>query len=286
MTFDHRSAPTPVETFDADVVECGPAGPWRGRTVATGDVGRPTVESAPYLGVAPGVRLASVGGEVIALDLRADRYFAFGPAASAAMHAIAITPGPLSMQPSLVAAVRRGLLVPLESPPGPVLIPQPVEPGGVLSRSRLAYALAENPALGSRGLLRAAQLIVSYDRMLCARGLAVLIARLQAAATVARPPLPEVAAAERLASLATVHERARRLVGRPRRSAAAAAALASHAWRCGVPARVVLGVQKYPFHDHMWVECHGVVAGAAADVGRKLAHILTVEAGTTPAVPA
>jgi hypothetical protein len=268
------------DTVDEKLVDCGPASHWRAPAVPSG----PPPAISTYLRLADGVRLAVVSGEVVALDLRTDRYFAFGPAASAELQEIvaagAMLPAPGKYPPSLAAAVRSGLLVSAEQPPAPLALPGARTAGGVRSRSRLAYTDGATRGRVEPGaLVRARRLIRHFDRMLGTHGLATLLDVLQEHADAARRELPETPARRRLMSLATAHENAWLLVGRTRRSVTAAAALAVHAWRHSVPARVVLGVQKYPFYAHMWVEGGGALAGAADDVVDRLAPLLVVAAG-------
>jgi hypothetical protein len=223
---------------------------------------------------------------VVALDLRRDRYFGLGPEASRTLCQLVETrrPGPDGAPGPLDPALRAGLVVMVDRPPAAFRIPGPREPGGVRTRSLLADTDDAPPpatVASTARVLAARRLILSCDRLLRTRGLAVLFARLRAAADRTRPSPPAPADRDRLESLAAVHGRAWLLTGRPRpaqRSQAAAAALALHAWRAGLPARVVLGVQKYPFYARMWVECHGEVVGGAADLTYRLAPLLAVAA--------
>jgi hypothetical protein len=291
MASDHRSRADldPRPGLDGEVVDCGPASLWPGpgpRANSGEPVSVPAAGPWPpgaYVRLAAGVRLAVASGEVVALDLRRDRYFGLGPEASRAVYDLATLQSRLDGPPAaLQPVVRACLLVPVDRAPGTFRIAEPREPGGVRTRSLLSDDDDAPPpaTMGSATrTLMARKLILSCDRLLNARGLAALFRRLRAAADGTRWSPPTPADRGRLKSLVLVHERAWLLTGRPRpeqRSQTTAAALALHAWRAGLPARVVLGVQKYPFYARMWVESHGEVVGGAADLSDRLAPLLSV----------
>lgn len=92
----------------------------------------------------------------------------------------------------------------------------------------------------------------------------------------ARPDGPSPAELALAGTLARAHLAVRRLAPKPSSPLSAAAALARHAWRAGLPATIVVGVQKYPFHTRVFVESHGMVLDDAQEVHEALAPILVI----------
>jgi hypothetical protein len=250
------------ERIDGEVVDCGPASRWTAAPAVS-----PQRPAGPgVLRPAPGVLMAWASGGVVVLDLRRDRYLTLGPSASHAVRTVFADerPEPAALEPVL----RAGLLTPSTTSPAPLRLAEPAEPGGVRSR---AVTPGHGPSGGPIRVMRARRLIVDCDRLARTRGLAALLARLRAAAIPAAKA--DRAYAERLAAS---HDRAWLLVGAPRRSEVAVAALALDAWRAGLAVRVRLGVQRYPFHERMWVECAGRPVAAPADLGERLAPLVTI----------
>jgi hypothetical protein len=60
------------------------------------------------------------------------------------------------------------------------------------------------------------------------------------------------------------------------------AALAANVWRCGLPVRFLIGVQKYPFYAHSWVELGDTVVNDVQDVHQRLSFIVTIPDVTDP----
>lgn len=240
-------------------IDCGPASPC--------ERPRPAPPST-----APMVHWASWEGELVALDLRRDRYLALGPGASrAASRALRgeelanedeTLLRPLSDQGLLVAGVR-----PAEAARGGgVSVPawRPWE-------SELAAAGVRPPVAW---VARALLLIRAADRTLRRQGLGALVERLRQEAD---RTAGDGGTDEDALRLVAAHARARLVWGRAWEALPAAAALGLHAWRLGLPARVVLGVQKYPFHARAWVEHAGLALADAPEVRERLAPILVVE---------
>ncbi|MBO4209067.1 lasso peptide biosynthesis protein, partial [Micromonospora echinofusca] len=74
----------------------------------------------------------------------------------------------------------------------------------------------------------------------------------------------------------------RRLLPQAPHPMAPAAALARHAWRVGLPAVLVVGVQKFPFHCRAYVECAGRVLDDAPELRDALAPVLVLGPPTVP----
>lgn len=225
--------------------------------------------------------MAWTGGGVVALDLRRDRYLVLGPALSRAVSSVVGATGSAGQGPdgatraALEPVLRAGLLAPSGRPaaPAPFRLPEAREPGGVMTRSAMVYQDRAVTAGGPVRVVLARRLIVGCHRLARDHGLAALLARLEAAALGTPAREGSRAQAERLAAS---HDRAWLLVRQSRRSEVAAAALALDAWRSGIAVRVRLGVQRYPFHARMWVECEGRPVAAPADLGDRLAPLVTV----------
>lgn len=277
MAADRPSGAEPDSDLDGDVVDCGPASLWTAPPAVPLDPGPvdPGPAGAGPLRPTEGVRMAWVGGGVVALDLRRDRYLVLGPAASRAVRVVVAAAGSGladATRAALEPVLRAGLLAPSGQPAAPFRLPEPREPGGVMTRSPMVYSGRAVTAGGPIRVMRARRLIVGCDRLARERGLAALLSRLQA--TLEAPVREAIRAhAERLVA---THDRAWLLVGGPHRSEVAAAALALDAWRSGIAVRVRLGVQRYPFHARMWVECEGRPAGGPPDLGDRLAPLVTV----------
>jgi Transglutaminase-like superfamily len=244
-------------------IDCGPASPYP----------RPTRPASPLSEV---VHWASWESELIALDLRSDRYVALGPLASRAA-ARALVGGEvagLEDEALLAPLVERGLLrgvAPVAGGPS----------AGATAPAEPAVRVRPPATLVAGALL----LVRSCDRTLRRRGLGALLERLRREASRAgdRPAGGERRADTAL-RLAAAHARARLFTTASWHALPAAAALGLHAWRRGLPARVVLGVQRYPFRTRAWVELEGRPLGDGPDPGERMQPIFVVEppASATP----
>ncbi|WP_407566940.1 lasso peptide biosynthesis protein [Polymorphospora sp. A560] len=119
-------------------------------------------------------------------------------------------------------------------------------------------------------LLAARSHLLTCERELRRDGLSALLAD-RPAERPARPDDLPVAA-----RLVRAHLAVRRLWSRPQHPMAAPAALARHAWRVGLPVRLVVGVQKHPLHSRAFVELRGTVLDDDPELAEALAPILVV----------
>ncbi|MEV7229586.1 lasso peptide biosynthesis protein [Polymorphospora sp. NPDC051019] len=252
------------------LVEC-PVGPAPARTPSAPD---PHDGSLPASS-APGVHWADYDGDLIALDLRTDRFVALGAYASAVVSATLGTPaapGPRDGE-VLAALARRGLLTggPAAGPWSPA---RPARPGGVTTNAPRPLAGVARTAPAARPglplLLAARSHLLTCERELRRDGLSALLAD-RPAERPARPDDLPVAA-----RLVRAHLAVRRLWSRPQHPMAAPAALARHAWRVGLPVRLVVGVQKHPLHSRAFVELRGTVLDDDPELAGALAPILVV----------
>ncbi|WP_242910546.1 lasso peptide biosynthesis protein [Actinomadura terrae] len=231
---------------------------------------------------APDVHWAWWDDELVALDLASDRFVALDSAASGAVSEALTSEAPPSSPSArriLDGLCARGLLVTAASTdPGwePV---RPTRPGGVSSfapQPLKGLSTHSAPPPTPATLALAARLLADSEGRLRRHGL------LTPPRDARRPRLPEQAGDPgsdelvRARTLVRAHLVVRGLLARPSNPLSAAAALARHAWRMGLPAHLVLGVQKYPFHTRVFVELHRVVLDDAQEVVDALAPILVI----------
>ena len=237
----------------------------------------PGVRLAP----ARGVYLAADHGEVVVLDARRDQYSALGPGVSAAVRWAlnpAACPEPPEAAALLEPLVQAGLLTPAPSGAGAVTLPEPAEPGGVPSyrwTPNLSWA-ARSGARASRVQVVRAVAIIGRADALVRRGRIQAVLRWLRTRHGRLPAVAGPGSAVRAAALVDAHIRARMVYPRQIECLPGSAALAAHAWACGLPVGFVTGVHKYPFVAHAWVEYNGQVLNDRPEIARRLAPIVTV----------
>jgi hypothetical protein len=193
-------------------------------------------------GLRPGVSFCDIDGQLIFLDLEADRYFALAPAAQEAFRMLWRTKSrhdpdaapPPSLPISLLDSNASTCPVPCPShiPQQSILDRQP----GRASPLRLLAALA---------MLLSARMTIRYGGL--SAGIAALAARKarMIERTTDHAALPQIAATfARSAGFVRTHDQCLS------RSMALASCLARH----GVAAELVLAVQMRPFAAHSWVQ--------------------------------
>ncbi|BCJ65796.1 lasso peptide biosynthesis protein [Polymorphospora rubra] len=255
------------------LVEC-PVGPTPARKPPAPD---PAGGSGPPRS-APGVHWAEYDGDLIALDLRTDRFVALGTHASAVVSATLGGARDPRDDPAdraiLDGLTDRGLLTRAGPAAAPWAPARPARPGGVTTNTPRPLAGAARTAADARPspplLLAARSHLRACERELRQDGLSALLADRPAT----RPARP--ADLTTAARLVRAHLAVRRLWSRPLHPATAPAALARHAWRVGLPVRFVVGVQKHPFHPRAFVELHGTVLDDDPELAEALAPILVV----------
>lgn len=237
----------------------------------------PGVRLAP----ARGVYLAADHGEVVVLDARRDQYSALGPGVSAAVR-WALNPAGFPEPPGAAALleplVRAGLLAPAPQGAGGVTLPEPAEPGGVPSyrwTPHLSWAARSGVRASAVQVVRAVAAIGRADAIV-RRGRIQAVLRWLRARHRRLPAAAGPGSAVLAAALVDAHIRARMLYPRQIECLAGSAALAAHAWACGLAVGFVIGVHKYPFVAHAWVEHDGQVLNDRPDVARRLAPIVAV----------
>lgn len=230
----------------------------------------------------PHVHFAVYDGEVVALDTRTDRYFGVGLLASrAVMWALApdSSPRPADADAILAPLVDRGFLVPAERGAAPLHLSEPPVGGGLSCRAwhpdqSVYLNSADGP--GMHDVVAAYARLRQADRVLRRDGMAALLRVLRRhcpADPCETACLPGSAGPGRLMR---AHISARMIYPHRIECLPCSAALALDAWHRGLPARFVIGVQKYPFHAHAWVELGGVVVNDAQEVRERLASIVTI----------
>jgi len=194
------------------------------------------------LGLRPGISFCEVGGRLLFLDLRADRYFGLADAAERAFRGLVENPGQQDIQ-KVQRLYQSGLLIETTGqPPLPCpAIPLPTE--SLLDAGRLLPTLAER-ATAVTDLLRT-------QWRLKRRGLGAAIDRL---ARRKAGISPIAASPNRLGALAGAFDSTTRLMRSHDqclvRSIAVADCLAARA----IPANLVIGVRIRPFAAHCWVQ--------------------------------
>lgn len=249
-------------------------------TESVADTGKTFVDGMAVCS-APDVHWASVGDELVALDLRSDRFLALDDIASRVVFD-AFTTGAAPPSPRdreiLDALFAEGLLVTAGTPDSDWAPARQSRPEGVSAYGPQPLAglnTSEAPRPTPAIVAAAATQLAACEVELRRTGIAVSPRH-------SRPreePGPDPAALLRAGTLVKAHLMIRRIAPRPVDPLAAAAALARHAWQAGLPANLVVGVQKYPFHTRVFVELHGCVLDDAQELVEALAPILVIGAG-------
>jgi hypothetical protein len=139
----------------------------------------------------------------------------------------------------------------------------------------LSRAAQSGVRAGTFQIARALGAIVRADTLLRRRHITGVLNWLNSRYA-ARPTGPTSMSDAAAAVLVDAHIRARMLYPRQIHCLAGSAALATHAWADGYAVAFVIGVQKYPFVAHAWVEHDGHVLNDRADVAGRLAPIVSV----------
>lgn len=242
---------------------------------------------SPVLVPAPHIHIAVYRGEVIALDRRTDRFFGLGPAASKAV-LWALSPG-LSSKPGdadmmLNQLVARGLLT--DGMRGSAHL-SPLEPqvaGGLTSRAwrpdRSTWLTGQGADHQLRATILAARNIQRTDTLLRGKGMSALLDEVEAQSgrRMRHERMREPGRAHPLRNLVNAHLNARMIYPRRIDCLAGSAALAIDAWRHEIPVRFLIGVQKYPFYAHAWVEIDGSVVNDIQAVHDRLSIMVAIPA--------
>jgi Transglutaminase-like superfamily len=231
----------------------------------------------------PDVYFARYDGEVVVLDARADRYFCAGPKASRAILS-ALEPAnvarPRDVDAALTQLVDGGFLVPAEADTAPRNLTEPRVAGGLAvcawQPDRSSYLDSKRAVPAWRDVAAAVSHLWRTD-CLRRRGMSALLhsLRRQCAARdfapgARRDPQP------RLGALLEAHVMARMIYPRRIECLVGSSALAWHGWRTGMPVRFVIGVQKYPFYAHAWVELGETVVNDIQETRDRLAIIVGI----------
>ncbi|WP_317495783.1 lasso peptide biosynthesis B2 protein [Haloechinothrix sp. LS1_15] len=237
----------------------------------------------PRCGVVPGpgVYLAADGGELIALDVKRDRYLALDSRASRVdWMALRGDVAHLSPQQQLMldALLRQRLLMRAPMTTGGFCLPVPHDPRGVSSYSWLPYrsrVARSGVSPGLLGVVRSVWFVHCAETVRQRLGIAGLLSWLverRAGCSRQERRLHE----QRVAAVVRGHLWARSLYPRQVQCLSGSAGLAAHLWRLGIAAEFVIGVQKYPFVAHAWVEVNGEVINDRAEVSDGLARLVSV----------
>jgi len=155
---------------------------------------------------------------------------------------------------------------------------EPGEPGGLAVcawRPHLSEVLDPARKVPLSMVLAALRFIRSADRLLKEKSTRGIVSQLKELHDKQKDSM-QAKNFPQLGFLVEAHIRARMLYPRKIYCLAGSAALAVHAWTMGIPVTFTIGVQKYPFYAHSWVQYKNVVANDSPEVARKLASILTI----------
>ena len=225
------------------------------------------------------VYLARYEGELVLLDLATDTYHALSPAASRSVtEVLGHGYGDLSeLDARLLKPLFAARLL-IECDDGACVdeIPEPPERGGLADRTwrpHQSVLLGTNPTPERGDVLRAVGLLWRTHQLLRRNGMSDLIDSLRRRAICNDPQGWD---AERVGELVEAHIRARMIYPRRIECLVGSAALAVHLWAEGKATRFVIGVQKYPFHAHAWLQHGDTVLNDAPGPQARLAPIPTI----------
>lgn len=237
----------------------------------------------PRFGVAPGpgMYLAADRGELIALDVKRDRYLALDTRAShVARTALRGDVAHLSQEQQLIlnALLRQGLLVRTPTVNAEFCLPVPRDPRGVSSYSWMPYR-SRTAQLGVTpkmlDVVRSVRILHLAETIRKRLGIAGLLAWL-VERRAGRPRRTRRAHEQAVAAVVRAHLWARSLYPFQVHCLSGSAGLVTHLWHLGIIAEFVIGVQKYPFIAHAWVEVNCEVINDRAEVSNRLARIVSI----------
>lgn len=240
----------------------------------------------------PGVHAAWTQDELILLDLKTNRYFGLNRQASCTLASLldpssnpAAPPQTTQLNEASGRALLRQLvaldliLLELGSSAGDsVAIPSAEEQGG-LSVIEWLPDQCMHAGLQTRVRYRlvaeAFATMLRIDLLLLRKGLGGLIAKI-AKTGVNRNMSTNLLRNARPQEIVQAVERARLLYPRRVDCLTLSGALASMLLKRGIDVHLVVGVQKYPFYAHCWVEANGKALNDSRDVSGRLAILLRI----------
>lgn len=229
--------------------------------------------------LAPGLHVASYEDECVVLDLQNDSYLCLGSAASSALAAtLSHDPGVELDDVGIKNLVNSKILVPATQRSS-YRIAEPAQLGGVRSQrwapGDSAYLSDSSRATG-RGVLSAVARIAQADKKVRRNGTFGLVSWLERHSRKVKGGDEHSDFAAELGNLVKSHLYARMIYPRYIACLAGSAALAQQCWQRNIAVDFVIGVQKYPFFAHAWVQYQGNVVNDGPDPATRLAPILTI----------
>ncbi|WP_367348492.1 lasso peptide biosynthesis B2 protein [Sphingobium yanoikuyae] len=214
------------------------------------------------IGLKTGISFCDVEGQLVFLDMEADRYFGLSPAAEQSFRALLAdpaSPDPASDAPAspVMALIGHAQLLEMDAPAAPM--PCPARASG--GESLLDRLEASDHKSGAAAAIAASLTIIAMGAQLRLRSLSSIFARLRKSKDAVRDwrHAPD----EALAIIAAFAASARLLRSHDQclpRSLALAHAFV----RAGLRADLFLAVRLRPFAAHCWVEHDGLIANDRA----------------------
>ena len=225
-------------------------------------------------------------GEIVLLDLATDKYYGLDSDASRALvDALrGIVPNPTVSGRTLetISWLRsKGLVEPFDN----VTSSEPrnfvsvaAEPGGLSTLDVTGYKLRGTARPGLRLVLQAFLMLARVDRIASRKSISGVVRAIHLAQSIV--PRPATTLSKQDTNIARILEAsAQAILLYPRRvdCLVRAAALTLLLLKNGIHATAfVVGVQKYPFYAHAWVEHDESVLGDSEEVRRRLAPLVRV----------
>lgn len=243
----------------------------------------------------PGVYAAWSQGELILLDLKANRYFGLDRQASRILESLLASSSNSPEPPHTThsdEALHCALLRQLASlnlivfaPGAPAgdgaPFPFPAEKGGLSilewlpdQSTRSAIRTHVRPRL----VAEAVATMLRVDLLLLRKGLGGLVAKIETTSARRNASANMVSDVCRQEFIQAV-ERARLLYPRRTDCLTVSGALALMLLKRQINVHLVVGAQKYPFYAHCWVEENGKALNDSRDVSRRLAILLRIPRG-------
>lgn len=212
-------------------------------------------------GLGAGVSYCEVGGQLLFLDVRRDRYFCLSEASEAAFRRLALGTEPVAADAAALAGMIGDRLLLPGAPPRPCPpVPRP------------QHSLVEQIE-GSSSFAATLRAIADLTRARAALRLLGL-ARTLGSLPPARRGADTATHLTRAMAVASAYQQASLLVSALDRCLPRSIAVASRCRRLGLPVALILGVRLQPFAAHCWVQLNETIVNDRLDKVRHFTPIL------------